>query len=205
MRAGDPALTQPRIPGPQRPGFQPGVQRPTPPFAAQDQPLILRHASTAPERPCQSPRRPRPRPALGLRLGGPRPLRPGLAPLPRWQFQLPRGPSPAAFGVLPLFSPPLVLSSELPDSPDRITGPDIPLLLFSDSRDNILLSVQEDFARIGIIRFPKHQSWFSDTGACAGRLGAEPGLARAVDPASGAHYKAGREGTAHAFERLRAG
>lgn len=58
-RAGDPALTQPKSPGPQPlppldPEVQPsrpGDQVPTPPFAARVQPLILRHASAAPGRP----------------------------------------------------------------------------------------------------------------------------------------------------------
>ena len=79
-------------------------------------------------------------PAPGLRLGRPRPLRSRLAPLPRWQFQLPPGLAQSSFGVLPLFSPPLMLSSELPDSHDRTTGPAIPLLLLSESRNNIVSS-----------------------------------------------------------------
>lgn len=51
----------------------------------------------------------------------------------------------------------------------------------------------------GIIRFPKYQSGISDTGVCAGRLGAEPELWPVAGPASGAHYKAGREGTRARF------
>lgn len=180
------------------PGAQPSrsrVQAPIPARPAQDQPLILHHACAAPERPLSISALAAPPPRAGSPWGSAPPLAPASARLPRWQFQLPLGLAPSSCGVLPLSSPPWLLSSHclmpVPGQRGPISHSSFcpPPGTTSDGPLGKIL------AKTTVIRFPKCQRGGPGPGARAGRLGAEPGRARVAGLASGAHYKAGLEAT----------